>query len=168
MRRAVAAVVCCAVAACGYTSQYRPPLDGRARAVWDKNKVRAIIGEPTSKACDAAVNQAIDEPAAAEVARNASYVPPPPPPGVIVYAPLLWYVPFAVPAPPTVVPASVGDANLWKGAIAALAIALVVLPIVDVALAASDPEDGGVSSLSIDTVNAYNDLARTEGSPCAH
>ena len=153
------------LASCSYHSQYRPPLDGRARAVWNNDTVRAHLGERASPDCDEAVSQTIDGEAPFVVTRGPYYGPRHPAGHVVVYAPLLWYTPFIAPA--FVMPVRPGDFNPFKGAIAAMVIAIAVLPIVDIALAVSDPENDEVSSLSIDTVNAYNDLARTGGSPCA-
>lgn len=46
------------------------------------------------------------------------------------------------------------------------AVALAVLPAVDLGVALADPEDAKTSSKAIDQVNVYNDLARWQGSPC--
>ena len=166
----VRAILCATLAGCGYTSQYRPPLDARARAVWDRNTVRAHLGVQPSKDCDQAVVETMDQKAPLVIAQDYHYVPRAGPVVVVGYAPFLWYAPFVPFHPigavaPAIASGSGGD--LFKGAIFAMAIAVVVLPIVDIAIAAWDPEDDGVSSLSIDTVNAYNDLNRTGGSPCA-
>jgi hypothetical protein len=141
-------------------------MDGRARPLWHNDSVRAHVSELPSPDCNEAVNQTIDGAEPFEVVRQRAYVQAPRAyAGAVVYAPLIWYTPFIAPAFITPVPSS--ELNPFKGAIAAMVIALAVLPIVDIALAASDPEDSEISSLSIDTVNAYNDLARTEGTPCA-
>lgn len=153
---------------CSYVSHYRPRLDERARAVWDRNTVRAVLGVRPQMACDQAVNEAIDDPESARVVKSYAYRSQPPP-VAIVYAPLIWYTPFIAPLTPVgLVPLpTIGERDPFKALTYAAVIALVVLPIVDIAIAASDPEDDDISSLSIDTVNAYNDLARTPGSPCA-
>ncbi|WP_438015727.1 hypothetical protein WMF18_33355 [Sorangium sp. So ce315] len=46
-------------------------------------------------------------------------------------------------------------------------LALVALPPVAVGLSIGRPERDGDSALALDQLNAYNDLARTPGSPCA-
>ncbi len=48
-----------------------------------------------------------------------------------------------------------------------LVIAAITLPVVALGLAASTPESGRRSANAIDLVNGYNDLARSQGSPCA-
>lgn len=48
-----------------------------------------------------------------------------------------------------------------------LVIAATTLPAVALGLAAATPESAGKTSSAIDLANAYNDLARSEGSPCA-
>jgi hypothetical protein len=53
------------------------------------------------------------------------------------------------------------------GAVVAV-IAILVLPVVDVTLAAVPAENGGRSAEAIDQANLYNDLARSPGSPCAY
>ena len=45
-------------------------------------------------------------------------------------------------------------------------IAVTALPVVALGLAASMPESSRKSSNAIDMVNAYNDLARLDGTPC--
>lgn len=141
-------------------------MDGRARPLWHNQTVRAHVGALPSPDCNEAVSQTIDGQTPYDVVRERAYAQPyPPAVGVAIYAPMIWYTPFIAPA--FITPPVGSDFNPFKGAIAAMVIALAVLPIVDIALAASDPEDSEVSSLSIDTVNAYNDLVRTAGSPCA-
>jgi hypothetical protein len=46
-------------------------------------------------------------------------------------------------------------------------VVMVVLPIVAISMAVSDPEPEEASADTIDQVNAYNDMAALEGSPCA-
>ena len=47
------------------------------------------------------------------------------------------------------------------------AVALVIMPAVALGLALSRPEDSDTNAEAIDQVNAYNDLLRSAGSPCA-
>jgi hypothetical protein len=62
-----------------------------------------------------------------------------------------------------------GGANLDLGkfAVALAVIALVVLPIVDISVAAEAPE-GSRSSEAIEQVNVFNDLARSAYTPCTY
>jgi hypothetical protein len=55
-----------------------------------------------------------------------------------------------------------------KALVVLAVVALIVLPIVDVSLALANPESAKRSSQSIDQVNAWNDLARTPGTPCSY
>jgi hypothetical protein len=97
-----------AATGCGYTSQYVPPNDGRARVVWRDGSVAALVPNQSSEACMAAVQQASGtaDPRAGDlqIAANGAevqvathvhvvypiYVEPvpllPPPPPVEVYA----------------------------------------------------------------------------------
>jgi hypothetical protein len=50
--------------------------------------------------------------------------------------------------------------------IAALVVAVTVLPAVDIGFAASSPQSAGTASRAIDLVNLYNDLVRSERSAC--
>ena len=66
-----------------------------------------------------------------------------------------------------------GSSNLGGGKEAGaivlilLVIAATTLPAVALGLAASTPESGRRTAKAIDLVNGYNDLARSQGSPCA-
>jgi len=57
--------------------------------------------------------------------------------------------------------------DFGKLALVLAVVALLVLPIVDIAVALATPEDER-SNEAIDQVNVLNDLARTPGSPCAY
>lgn len=52
-------------------------------------------------------------------------------------------------------------------AIAAIVIVVTALPAIALGFSASFPESSGSASRAIDVVNAYNDLLRSDGSPCA-
>ncbi|WP_437732082.1 hypothetical protein [Sorangium sp. So ce1335] len=64
-----------------------------------------------------------------------------------------------------------GDNGAGSAAAVVLAtlavVALVALPPIAVGLSVGSPERDKDSSLALDQINAYNDLARTPGSPCA-
>jgi hypothetical protein len=60
-----------------------------------------------------------------------------------------------------------GSSDFGKALVILAVIALVVLPIVDLAVAVTPPESER-SSDAIDQVNVFNDLARWPGSPCAY
>lgn len=60
-----------------------------------------------------------------------------------------------------------GDGDLGKAAVVLAVIALLALPAIAIGLSAGRTESESEAALSIDRVNAYNDLARTPGSSCA-
>lgn len=62
---------------------------------------------------------------------------------------------------------SSGDGDLGKAAVVLAVIALLALPAIAIGLSAGRTESESEAALSIDRVNAYNDLARTPGSSCA-
>ena len=87
------ALLLVAVAGCGYTSQYSPPVDGRPRAVWRNDKVVvSASGVARSPECAEAV---------AELSDNARPAPPDPPSGY--YTPQ-WYGPPLVMLTPGLAP----------------------------------------------------------------
>lgn len=60
-----------------------------------------------------------------------------------------------------------GSGNLGNAGLVLAALAIAVLPAIDIGLAAAHPESAGQTSEAIDLVNAYNDLMRSGGSPCS-
>lgn len=60
-----------------------------------------------------------------------------------------------------------GDGDLGKAAVVLAVIALLALPAIAIGLSAGRTEDETDAALAIDRVNAYNDSARTPGTPCA-
>jgi hypothetical protein len=62
---------------------------------------------------------------------------------------------------------SSGSSGGGNGAVIAAVLIALTLPLLDVGIAASTPESGTRMSSAADVVNAWNDLARTPGSPCA-
>lgn len=60
-----------------------------------------------------------------------------------------------------------GSSRLGEGALVLIALAVMVLPAIDIGLAAASPESSSKSARAIDLVNAYNDLMRSPGSACS-
>lgn len=60
-----------------------------------------------------------------------------------------------------------GSSNIGNAGLVLAALAIAVLPAIDIGLAAAHPESAGKTSEAIDLVNAYNDLMRSSGSPCS-
>lgn len=60
-----------------------------------------------------------------------------------------------------------GSGNLGNAGLVLAALAIAVLPAIDIGLAAAHPESASQTSEAIDLVNAYNDLMRSGGSPCS-
>ncbi len=213
------------LSACGYTSQYQAPSDGRARVVWgkDDDPVIELSGSLPDATCATALQQItghsvmpttagnIDLPAAAptgySMARSEGYwAPRYYGPQIIVvqpgFAPLLPRPPLFSPSlaiteailrsrgpsggigsighPGAVrVGGGGGGPSIGRGgggggsgrldgaALALLAVAIMVIPAIDIGLAAARPESSRQSARAIDLVNAYNDLMRSPGAPCS-
>lgn len=178
------------LAGCGYTSQYTPPLDGRARAVWEEDRVVMEVATPSSPECQAALEERLARPWAPDGPRRVQgyWTPRYYGPAIIVatpgLAPNFALAPLFLPhrlllhglahgvGPPAVsvsdpAPALRGGGDgLGKAAVVLAVVALAVLPAVDVGLALSSPEDARASVAAMSEVSAYNDLARLPGSPC--
>lgn len=60
-----------------------------------------------------------------------------------------------------------GSGNIGSAGLVLAALAIAVMPAIDIGLAAAHPESAGRTSEAIDLVNAYNDLMRSSGSPCS-
>jgi len=196
-----------------YASTYRPPLDGRARVVWDRGG--SLVVEPAglvlTPECAAAIRALYETmPIAGASIDLPAYPVASPMPVTQLWTPVYYgSAPAAatgVSAVPTFfwVPglhwnAAVGagrygairggalERALTRGVIrndtggggggrggagdkalaAAIAIAIFVLPIVDVSVAATPPIAQDRAAMVTDLVGAWNDLARTPGSPCS-
>ncbi len=180
---------------CGnYTSQYVPPHDGRARAVWNEDRVDAALpAEATDPTCMAAVGEIRADPVRYRTYYGGS-------PRVVIWHP--WIVVTSSnrstmgPRPRTAArPTSSlssggssgggggslgggggssggssgggGGGDLGKAALALVVIAIVALPFINLGLGLGRPEPSEEVAREIDKVNAYNDLARLSGSPCS-
>jgi hypothetical protein len=207
---ALAAASLAALSGCGsYISDYVPPDDGRARAVWRDGKVAMEGSESMPSAC------------AAEIGYQTNEAPPPYTGGgstvrvhggfwvPVYYGPRIVVVHRGVaPSPPRYRAARVGATSisgggsgggvgspsisggggggggkvsgggggsslggggndLGKGALVLAVVALIALPFIAVGLSLGRTEAERETALTIDRVNAYNDLARTPGSPCS-
>jgi hypothetical protein len=207
---ALAAASLAALSGCGsYISDYVPPDDGRARAVWRDGKVVMEGSESMPSAC------------AEEIGYQTNDAPPPYTGGgstvrvhggfwvPVYYGPRIVVVRRGIaPSPPRYRAARVGVASasgggsgggvgspsisggggggggkvsgggggisggggggdLGKGAVVLAVVALIALPFIAVGLSLGRTEAERETALTIDRVNAYNDLARTPGSPCS-
>jgi hypothetical protein len=178
---------------CGnYTSDYVPPKDGRARAVWQEDRVVASMPEGANRAdCSEAVYDVQGNPT-----RYRTYYGGPS--GIIIWRP--WVVVTSTSsrtvrtssrAPATaVVRASGGGSSgggslgnlgsgsssggggggggdIGKAAVVLVVVAMLALPFITLGLGLGRPEPSKAVAEEIDKVNAYNDLARLDDSPCA-
>ncbi|HZS37683.1 MAG TPA: hypothetical protein VFF06_12690 [Polyangia bacterium] len=193
-RRAPGVLVALALAAagCGYTSEYAPPLDGRARPVWkDNNVVMELSGGGLTPACTDEIVATTQYKrlrlSSGDLRLDGGYwAPRYYGPQIVVItpglAPPLPVVPLFVPHLPVGAHATFvgapgvrvnggsggGGGSSGGDALAKLAvIALVVLPAVALGLAIANPESSTRSSQAIDEVNVYNDLVRSGQSACA-
>jgi hypothetical protein len=173
---------------CGYTSQYVPPVDGRARPLWAGDHVTNNLPQfARSRECVDAVYW-VQHP---EIEPQAEHFQPAP----VVWVPRYWGADIVV-ATPGVAPilahpvlfspsltvlqaavaagrsasqgGSTGGGNLGKEiALVIVVLAVVLVPIVDITVAALRPESDERSGDAIDQANVFNDLARSAGTPCS-
>jgi|GEM_PF-5981370 len=175
---------------CGnYTSDYVPPRDGRARAVWQQDRVIASMPDGADAECSAAVSEVQENPTRYRTYYGGS-------PTIIIWRP--WVVvtgrstvsSSAPPRPRSPASASVkgggssgggsvgsigsgsgggggGGGDIGKAAVVLVVVAMLTLPFITLGLGLGRPEPSEQVAEEIDKVNAYNDLARLNGSPCA-
>lgn len=196
------------LAGCTYSSDYVPPQDGRARAVWSEDKVVASLPATDERCLDNTLSLADGRPQRNYVSGGRTVVRGGP--SVIIWSPLpvvhvhtssgprVHHVDAGrhaatptVHAPPSgPVGRSTGSGSSSSTvhhtngggsgghssgggeaaaavAVAAAVVAIVAMPAITLGVALSSPGDQKVSAAATDQVNAYNDLARTQGSPCA-
>jgi hypothetical protein len=205
---ALAAASLAALSGCGsYISDYVPPDDGRARAVWRDGKVE-MEGADLSGACAAEIGYETNEPpptytGGSTVRVHGGFWVP------VYFGPRIVVVRRGVaPSPPRYRATRVttlsggggssgggsgvgsvsgggggggskfsgggsssggggGGSDIGKGAVVLAVVALIALPAIALGLSLGRTEAEKQTALTIDRVNAYNDLARTPGSPCS-
>ena len=174
---------------CSYKSTYVAPKDGRARLVWTGTDVAPDLGGVSpSRECLSLAGFGVDEerPGGPAPGRRGQWSPRFYGPPIVLLSPGMAPVWGTGPARPIFGPVFPGPLSpgvlvlprasffvgIWSlrgvdgKAAAALAVLLVAsLSIVDFALALDEPESRR-SVAAMDRVNAYNDWARTPGSPC--
>ncbi len=182
---------------CGnYRSDYVPPQDGRARAVWQEDRVVASLPAGAQGDCSSAVNDVQGNPTMYRTYYGGS-------PTIVVWQP--WVVvrssnssyrpsssgPRTAANPTAVRPSggsgggsggsfgsggssgssgggsSGGGGDMGKAAVVLVVVAIMTLPIINVALGLGRPEPSKEVAREIDAVNAYNDLSRLADSPCS-
>jgi len=173
-----------------HTSEYVPPNDGRARAIWQEDRVIASLpSDANSTDCAVALNEVQADPVRYRTYYGGS-------PTIVVWRP--WIVVSGssrvatstrprTPASPTAVKGSSGGSgggigsigsggggssggggggDLGKAAIGLVVIAILALPFINLGVGLGRPEPSEQVAREIDKVNAYNDLARLSGTPC--
>jgi hypothetical protein len=162
--RAWAAALAVLLAGCGYKSEYVPPNDGRARGVWEGDKL-VVTGPPTLPRCTHPIEGQLRQQYAQYFERDLEgyYVPPPSRhgPSIVIVA-VVPYGPAPVPLVPLLpLPPGKIDGEGAKYLLAAIAVgAIVAFPFVAIGLAAGHPEPSDDVIEAIDQVNRYNDDAR--------
>lgn len=169
-QRASIATLTLLVAGCSYTSDYKPPKDGRARAIWQDDEV--VIAAPADLP-DCATGK--------QPPKGYRYDMPSDPHGyyyapsssthvhvgvVIIGRPPVIFVPHG---PGGGVPSLGGGGG--KGSeyvFVALAVgAIIAFPFIAMGLALGHPEPEEEVAASIDEVNAFNDKSRERLARCA-
>ena len=150
-------------------SDYLPPQDGRARAVWDENRV--VVHMPSSlPRCQHQVVEQVRRTYGSYFPRDTEgyYAPPP---RRVTTSVIIIGAPVRVGGPPTPLffasrsSASGGDAG--KALLVGLAVgAMLAFPFVAVGLATGKPEKIEKVVRGIDKVNKFNDDARRMGALC--
>lgn len=190
---ALIASAACLGGCAGYTSEYAPLDDGRARAVYRDDQLVMEVGGAVTPECANAVVDARSPETAAYVASHAhrhTWVPVYYGPPILVLhgglAPTPHRPRYAGGSGPgfsgltvpgrsgggTGGPSSSGGGgglgNAGKEVVVIIAvIAIVAMPAIAIGLAVGRPEPEKEVAAVIDRVNLYNDMARTPGSPCA-
>jgi hypothetical protein len=169
----------------GYSSEYVPLADGRARPVYrDDTLVMEVGGRVTAACADAIADPRLPGAGSGVSVRSGSSVWIP-----VYYGPRIVVVGGVAPSPRRAVYTGAspnltgvsgrpgggsgssgggGLGKLDKEAIVIVAvIALVALPAITFGLALGRPEPEDQVANVIDRVNLYNDLARSPGTPCS-
>lgn len=156
-----------------YTSTYQPPADGRARPIWDDNKVVFGVDATTDECLAAAQTEPFTPHYHHEVHGGGVFV-------VWAPVPIVHHVHSSGPVAPVRTPAGHashggpggvggGGGNGAKEAYVAIAVAMIVAsPIIAYGLALGRPEPEEEVARAVDQINAYNDLARMPGTPCSY
>ncbi|MCC6523590.1 MAG: hypothetical protein IT373_13115 [Polyangiaceae bacterium] len=188
--RAAAKLLCCAltsgllvpsVGCAHYTSDYRPPADGRARVVWEGDEALVVRPQPapgTAAACEAAVDSATGSPTQVRFERSgaavgAHFVIIAPPPIVHVHTGAHYHGSSHghgaghTPALGHGTSGSGGKSTAPEAAVVLAVLAILAMPGITIGLAVGRPEPEQDVAYAIDTVNAYNDLARYPGTACS-
>ncbi len=153
---------------CSYTSEYVPPKDGRARPMWQDDKV-VIVAPAELPECVSDKPPPPTYSYTAPIDGHGHYVPPSTHThvhvGVIVVGrpPLLPLLP-GFPAPN--VPAISGDGGKYVAVILAVG-AIVAFPFIAMGLAMGHPEPEGEVAGAIDGVNQLKDRTREKMARCA-
>jgi hypothetical protein len=186
-RRACAAAMA-ALTACAYNSDYVPPVDGRARVVAIDGTAQALV--PAQPSCVEALESALEagalpvpEPVLAPAPGTyVEVVLSEPDPGhaphLRAHGPPVHPHPRVHPSRPVHAARPAARHSAGRAAVSSMSenenlaivaavMALVTLPVVAVALASAQPGNASEIADAIDRVNAFNDLSRLAGSPCA-
>ncbi len=163
---------------CSYESQYLAPQDGRPRAVWQRDRVVVeAAGAQLSPDCLAELHGIVPY---EELQLGEPRLLPQPGPrrkfrlhaefwipvyvGILVAPPPPHLLP---PLLPPLLPRVSGERYDDRALMLLATLSLLVLPAVDVALAAA-PAESASSAQAIDQVNALNDLMRSPESNCRY
>ncbi len=144
---------------CSYTSDYRPPNDGRARPLWIDDEV--VVSRPTSLPQCAPPPQAYYQ---GWVPFAEGYWDPPEERGGGAVIAIVGGPPL--PLPVSAGGGSGGGGDSLEGLAVVMAAAIVAFPFVALGLALGQPEPEEEVATAIDAVNTYNDRARYRIAEC--
>ncbi len=163
---ATLALTACATMGCSYNSKYQPPPDGRARPVWQGDKIVMMAPEKAPKC----TLERPSGPFTYRVPRDGAghYVPRRRgyhghhhhPVGIIVVGPHL-------PGPFIPLPKGKMSGDGGKYLLVVMAVgAIVAFPFIAAGLAMGHPEPEGKVAGAIDRINTFNDDAREQEAIC--
>jgi len=161
----IVAAAAASMMGCSYKSEYQPPKDGRARPVWDDDKV-VMVAPPELPSC---VGERQPPPSFGyHVPMSGGYWAGGRGGGhVHVHVVVIGHPPpLLVPGP--IIPGGDMDGEGAKYLLVGLAAAAIVaFPFIAMGLAMGHPEPEEEVASAIDKINRYNDLARERMAQCA-
>ena len=157
-------------AGCSYTSDYRPPADGRARGVWEDDALVMVAPSALPRCAHSAPPRPPGYRYAVPL-NGAGYYTPPRSHGHVVVGVVVVGPPPLHPPVPIVPGVGMGGAMDGEGGKYILVVmavgAIVAFPFLAMGLALGHPEPEDEVAATVDRVNRFNDDARERLAMCA-